>query len=397
MTNATSGTRRCYPPPGPTSLQTLVAPSAGPADGTTSLAPVHSNLSGTLEGVSERFVADRDRGRLIEVEHLARYRWAAQVAAGRTVLDAGCGSAYGCRLLAEAGARRVLGLDIAASVVESVGGDLPSTVTLSTGDVRALELESASVELVTCFEVLEQLEDPETALDELARVLTPGGLLLVSSPNPGVRPPGNPHHRHELTPPQLEAALRERLAHVTLLRQRDYIVSAILSDAEEARGDGEPVQDAPLGKLNPGRPGEETYTIAAAGHAELPHLPRPGADDRHPGAERWLSGAETQTNAIRDRDRQIAGLQQRVGERDQLAVLLTDAEQRAAGIPELRTRIGDLEADLAHARRELEASRAEAHALDDRLMRSERVLVDMRNSPSWQLTRPLRSAKKLLR
>ena len=358
---------------------------------------MHSNLSGTLEGVSERFVADRDRGRLIEVEHLARYRWAAQVAAGRTVLDAGCGTAYGCRLLAHAGARRVLGLDIAASVVESVGGDLPSTVTLSTGDVRALELESASVELVTCFEVLEQLEDPETALDELARVLTPGGLLLVSSPNPGVRPPGNPHHRHELTPAQLEAALRERLPHVTLLRQRDYIVSAILSDAEEARGDGEPVQDAPLGKLHPGRPGEETYTIAAAGHAELPHLHGLALMTGTLELSEWLSGAETQTNAIRDRDRQIAGLQQRVGERDQLAVLLTDAEQRAAGIPELRTRIGDLEADLAHARREVEASRAEAHALDDRLMRSERVLVDMRNSPSWQLTRPLRSAKKLLR
>ena len=374
-----------------------MAPSAGPADGTTSLAPVHSNLSGTLEGVSERFVADRDRGRLIEVEHLARYRWAAQVAAGRTVLDAGCGTAYGCRLLARAGARQVLGLDIAASVVESVGGDLPSTVTLSTGDVRALELESASVELVTCFEVLEQLEDPETALDELARVLTPGGLLLVSSPNPGVRPPGNPHHGRELTPAELEAALRERLAHVTLLRQRDYIVSAILSDAEEARGDGEPVQDAPLGKLHPGRPGEETYTIAAAGHAELPHLHGLALMTGTLELSEWLSGAEIQTNAIRDRDRQIAGLQQRVGERDQLAVLLTDAEQRAAGIPELRTRIGDLEADLADARRELEAARAEAHALDDRLMRSERVLVDMRNSPSWQLTRPLRSAKKLLR
>ena len=47
--------------------------------------------------------------------HLAAYRYAAPRAAGRTVLDAGCGEGYGAALLAET-ATRVVGLDVAEAV-----------------------------------------------------------------------------------------------------------------------------------------------------------------------------------------------------------------------------------------------------------------------------------------
>ena len=47
-------------------------------------------------------------------------------------------------------------------------------------------------------------------LDQLARVLRPDGLLLISSPNRGHYVPGNPHHRHEYTP--LECKRRWRVA-----------------------------------------------------------------------------------------------------------------------------------------------------------------------------------------
>src|SRR5690348_1299089 len=66
----------------------------------------------------ERFEPGRFRDELVEAEHLVRYLWAAGVAAGREALDAGCGTGYGCALLAErGGAARCLGVDISEDAV----------------------------------------------------------------------------------------------------------------------------------------------------------------------------------------------------------------------------------------------------------------------------------------
>ena len=40
----------------------------------------------------ERFDPTAMEGQLLEAEHLARYRWAAALAEGKRVLDAGCGT-----------------------------------------------------------------------------------------------------------------------------------------------------------------------------------------------------------------------------------------------------------------------------------------------------------------
>ena len=104
-----------------------------------SLSLVDSDLASTKNGISERFVPEQDQGRLIEVEHVSRYQWAAQAANGRAVLDAGCGTGYGCRLLAAGGAREVIGVDIARSVLEAVAPAMPESVRLQAGDVRKLD------------------------------------------------------------------------------------------------------------------------------------------------------------------------------------------------------------------------------------------------------------------
>src|SRR5688572_15904922 len=117
--------------------------------------------------VPERFVPAAMRGQLVEAEHLVRYWWATQLAAGRRVLDAGCGAAYGTRMLADAGAQRVTGIDRAASVLESVRSECPDNVELVVGDLLELPFAEGSFDLVVCFEVIEHLEEPEAALKEL--------------------------------------------------------------------------------------------------------------------------------------------------------------------------------------------------------------------------------------
>jgi 2-polyprenyl-3-methyl-5-hydroxy-6-metoxy-1,4-benzoquinol methylase len=50
-------------------------------------------------------------------EHMARYTFAARLARGKRVLDAGCGAGYGIGELARV-AERVVGVDVAADAIE---------------------------------------------------------------------------------------------------------------------------------------------------------------------------------------------------------------------------------------------------------------------------------------
>ena len=226
-------------------------------------------LADAVEGIAERLVPEEVQGQIVHAEHLARYWWASELAAGKRVLDAGCGTAYGTRLLAEAGALAVVGIDLSGDVLDAVRADQPPNVSLEQADVRRLPYDDASFDLVVCFEVIEHLADPDVALDELARVVSNDGVVCVSSPNRRTYAQGNPHHHHEYVPEELLAAMQQRFAHVRLYRQDDWVASAVFDDAGQAHNGSRPVSAA-VRKLAAGKPGEELYTLALAGKGELP-------------------------------------------------------------------------------------------------------------------------------
>src|SRR5438132_386474 len=126
----------------------------------------------------ERFDPKAMHGTLMEAEHLARYWWAASLVSGRRVLDAGCGTAYGSEILARAGASEVVGVDADPAAVKEARASTTG-VTLEVGDARDLPHPDRSFDVAVCFEVIEHVDDPETILDELRRVLGGDGLLVV--------------------------------------------------------------------------------------------------------------------------------------------------------------------------------------------------------------------------
>lgn len=108
--------------------------------------------------------------------------------AGSLWLDAGCGTGTLTRWLAARGCS-VLGVDAAPDMIAAANRSLQSENTsdrlsfVRINTVARLALDDGSLDGILCSSVMEYLPAPGACLSEFARVLKPGGLLLVSVPN----------------------------------------------------------------------------------------------------------------------------------------------------------------------------------------------------------------------
>jgi 2-polyprenyl-3-methyl-5-hydroxy-6-metoxy-1,4-benzoquinol methylase len=220
----------------------------------------------------ERYDPRYPHANSVAIEHRSRYRLAASLAPGKRVLDAGCGLGYGASTLARAGAVSVDAIDASSAAIGRARHDGDNRVEFAVGDVRSLPYPSEQFDLVACFEVLEHMVEHETLIDELKRVLVPGGVLLVSTPNKDRYLVENPWHLKELTPPEFDALLRSRFAHVRLLGQQLHLASILADSSLIARVDPETDVPARLLKLDGGPPGSEIFDVAVASDATLPEL-----------------------------------------------------------------------------------------------------------------------------
>lgn len=137
-------------------------------------------------------------------EHFHRYLWAARFVTGRRVLDLGSGEGFGAAILSETAAK-VVGIDIDRASVDhsSLNYDGPR---LSFRVGSALDLscfEPASFDVVVSFEVIEHIGDQAGVLAEIARVLAPDGLVVMSTPDRRAYTDAtgqhNPYHERELS------------------------------------------------------------------------------------------------------------------------------------------------------------------------------------------------------
>lgn len=190
-----------------------------------------------MEFTGERLVpgaSDPD----LENEHLARYRFAESLCKGRRVLDAGCGVGYGSQWLARAGAI-VVAVDIDTKSLRYGQSKYPGGDFLQ-GDCVALPFQDSSFDLVVAYEVIEHLSGWADLISEAGRVLAPGGLFLVSTPNracyrkDGQEP--NPFHVHEFDYDEFRAALAECFAHCAVYAENHVpAISFTRGDADSGQ------------------------------------------------------------------------------------------------------------------------------------------------------------------
>lgn len=166
----------------------------------------------------ERVIPEMPELRVTYLQSLAAYEHAKQYVAGKRVADCGCGEGYGTALLAERSALAI-GIDREPEVVAYAAGKYRAAVqaTFLAASAEALPFTDSSIDVVVCFQVLEHLPDPAAFLQEVRRLLMPGGALLLTTPNllvTGARP--NPHHVRDYTPDDLRALLARVFEEVEL-------------------------------------------------------------------------------------------------------------------------------------------------------------------------------------
>jgi 2-polyprenyl-3-methyl-5-hydroxy-6-metoxy-1,4-benzoquinol methylase len=134
--------------------------------------------------------------------HARRYGFAAKRCRGKRVLDAGCGSGYGTRILSQE-ATECVGVDSdpeAIRLAESLFA-IPG-VCFSIADGGRLEaLRDEAFDVVVALEVLEHLstESVPAFMEAVRRVLTPDGTFVVSVANRAYRDKEeNPFHLSEM-------------------------------------------------------------------------------------------------------------------------------------------------------------------------------------------------------
>lgn len=163
----------------------------------------------------ERYVPGRTNRRIAS-DHVARYSFALSFVKNQRVLDIACGTGFGSSMCAQGGAVSVDGVDLSVEAVEFATRSYQHPkLRFVVGDI-ATYASHVPYDLIICYETIEHLVDYDSALLNLRSLLTPGGTLLISSPNRQITSPKsrsfrddpkNPFHAHEFTLQELQGIL----------------------------------------------------------------------------------------------------------------------------------------------------------------------------------------------
>jgi SAM-dependent methyltransferase len=163
---------------------------------------------------------------------------------GKVVVDAGSGFGMVANLLASWGAERVCALEVHAPMAASHARvnavhfpQLAGRVLHLRGDAGRIPLRSGSADIVLSIEAISHYYDVNAFLDECARVLRPGGVVVVSDGNNGANPRIRAHtlelwKRFELGP---EGMLGQHVVPEPMIRRRERVLRQGFPQLPEAR------------------------------------------------------------------------------------------------------------------------------------------------------------------
>ncbi len=150
------------------------------------------------------------------VNHIRVYQYLKQFAAGKRVLDVGCGVGYGTALLANT-AESVAGIDISLAAVREAIRLYPYEQFFQM-DAENMTFPDESFDITVSTENFEHLPNQARHVDELARVVRKDGFCFIATPNPELFAGlNNPFHTKENTYAELRDLFSRRFREVVIV------------------------------------------------------------------------------------------------------------------------------------------------------------------------------------
>lgn len=303
-----------------------------------------------MECAGERYMPAYDGDWTLE--HIHRYLLARELAEGKDVLDIASGEGYGSHMLT-AVARRVIGVDIDAEAVRWAQEKYQAgNLEYLKGSAIRIPISNNSVDLVTSFETIEHLAEHDAMLAEIKRVLRPGGLLIISSPDKheytDLPEYHNAYHVKELYRHEFEALLGTHFMNYCIYGQRVVFGSVIGAEQNSSfiSWDKDAYDSGSVGLSR------AEYLVAVAGDIPLPVLP---------------SGILRRPLCESDMVRQLRG------------------------------RTKEMEDAISYLERAWHEEQEKRRQAQDEAARAMRELSSMYGSRSWKITSPLRKAAEFMR
>ena len=163
----------------------------------------------TTEIASDKITSDNPiHQRLLKAYYVAR-----DYVKGN-LLEIGCGEGRGVALLQDK-VNSYSGLDKIGEVVDSLNKAYPQA-DFKQSVIPPLPYPDSSFDSIISFQVIEHIKDDITYLNEIFRVLKPGGVVLLTTPNIKMSLSRNPWHIREYTAQQLSEICKSDFATVEL-------------------------------------------------------------------------------------------------------------------------------------------------------------------------------------
>jgi O-antigen biosynthesis protein len=303
------------------------------------------------------------RGQIL-YEHLHRYAVALRLASRKAVVDIACGEGYGAHLLSRV-ASRIIGVDNdAATIRHAQQTYVKDNLVFREGSCLDIPVEDQSIDLVVSFETIEHLDDHTRFLLEIKRILTPQGLLVISSPDKRWYSDRtgqiNPFHKVELYHEEFERLIKSHFRNCRIGKQQMVAGSWIASDGVRDRDSlGTFSGDLRSVRFENGV-ADGLYSIAFCSDAEIPPLCLGIFENRRDSENIW-------------------NLLDRYSSSEEIQARIATSEQVLAREDDLKRKLGDQEARLTQSQAEMARQDGricelqQAYANLDRVLQREQI------------------------